>query len=127
MRALALLPIIALSIGLGHVIGRIGKRSLRFQRGDGALQGGRPLFWASVFQFLGLGVDLFFRGQPGYKEVIGGIGHITWIVAGVLVVVGFIYLVINASWAALPLLHSRHRLVELLEVPGQDEPDRPGE
>ena len=125
LKVLSILPIIALSIGLGSLTRRLGKRSLRFQRGDGALQGDHPLVWASIFQLIALGVNLGFRGQPGLSEEIGGIGEIVWLVASVLVLVGFLYLIINAIWASLPLLQSQHRMVELLDLPETPISQRP--
>lgn len=122
-RAVWMLPVVAIAIGLSSMIKTLGMRSLRFKQGGGAVQGGKPLIWATIFQVVALGVDLGFRNEAGFKEVIGGIGQIVWFVASALVLVGFIYLYFNAIWAALPLLHSRHRLAELLELPSDETPD----
>jgi hypothetical protein len=122
LRAAALLPIVALAISMSSIIKTLGKRSFRFQGAGGALQGAQPIVWATVCQVAGLAVALTYRDSVGTNETIEVIGQIVWVVAGVLVLVGFIYLVVNAFWAAVPLLHSRNRLVQLIDLTEQDPP-----
>ena len=100
----------------------MGKRSFRFQRAGGALQGAQPIVWATVCQVVGLAVALTYRDSVGTNETIEVIGQTVWVVAGVLVLVGFVYLVVNAFWAAIPLFHSRNRLVQLIDLTEQDPP-----
>lgn len=121
-RAAALLPTVALAISISSMINTLGKRSLRFQGAGGALQGARPLVWATVCQVAGVAVALIYRNSIGTNETIEGIGQIVWVVAGALVLVGFVYLVVNAFWAAIPLFHSRNRLVQLIDLTEQDPP-----
>lgn len=117
LRALWLLPTLALSIALGRLIATLGRRSLRFRKAGDAVQTARPLVWTVLIQLIALGIALASTDSTGFVETAGGVATILWLVTGALAVVGFAYLLFNAIWASIPLLNASHRLAQLLDVP----------
>lgn len=115
----SLLPTLALAINLDMVLRTLGRRSLRFQRADGARQPASPIAWAVVIQLLSLVVGCITASHVGTLETVGSIARGLWLVSGAMVVVGFMYFFVNAIWASIPLRNASHRLGQILDVPGE--------